>query len=48
MKKKYGLIEDAEVISTPKVQPEKEAAILEAFVQFGLLKEKRNFARASV
>lgn len=41
-KKKYGLIEDsgdAERRYTQKVRPEKEAAIHEALVWFGILKE---------
>ena len=39
-KKKYGLIADTEGRYVQKVQPEKEAAIREAFVCFGLLKRE--------
>ncbi len=38
-KKKYGLIADTEGRYVQKVQPEKEAAIHEAFIRFGLLKD---------
>ena len=37
-KKKYGLIADTEGHYVQKVQPEKEAAIREAFIWFGILK----------
>ena len=37
-KKKYGLIADTEGRYVQKVQPEKEAAIREAFIWFGILK----------
>lgn len=39
IKKKFGLIADTEGRYVQKVQPEKETAIHEAFVRFGLLKE---------
>ena len=39
-KKKYGLIADTEGRYVQKVRPEKEAAICEAFLWFGIIKRK--------
>ncbi len=50
-KKKYGLIadfEDDKEHYVQKVQPEKEAAIHGAFVQFGLLKDGKDISGSVV